>query len=511
MERLKQQQQQHRTWQRKSRTILLLLLSLGILVSFNNQQHSFRSTTSGRRGDKSNSICSNSSSVRNLVFDGVVSFSCTFCFDSDTINSSRDEIVEVETQRNHHIETDDDDASDLKRRQDLLGCLSHEPIQINETQKVGADPSRTVLDHTNPITCGRLRRQWLSNPVRSDFAKKIQDHQSDCSLPLATHHFDNTFGMGSHLALWSQAMCNGMETGHRMVSLAHEWIWLDQFHCDMHPDGAQISPLLCYFPAAESLQCPSVILVDRDSTTQAPLIGDNHNSISETEISHKIWVDSTSTSTTNITDPRDTKQWCRLTKTSSPEIKAAYRASSTEYLFHKVSPLVIQEAQRQIGVIFPNGIVPEDIITVHIRWGDKFFEMDLPPISEYIDAIQNLTSHNNAKNNTTIYLATEDPKAYEEFMLAKPSGWTVYTDITLTEINSFRPVRGNRASWAARNTKGRAGLIALASILVAMEANRYVLTTKSNWSTLMNHLRMNIVDPKCGNCTKLVDLRPGLW
>ena len=96
-------------------------------------------------------------------------------------------------------------------------------------------------------------------------------------------------------------------------------------------------------------------------------------------------------------------------------------------------------------------------------------------------------------------------------MEAKPKGWNVYADITLLEIDGFRPRKGNRASWAARNTKGRAGLVALASLLVAMESNMFVLTTKSNWSTLMNHLRTNIVDPRCGNCTRMIDLRPGVW
>ena len=197
------------------------------------------------------------------------------------------------------------------------------------------------------------------------------------------------------------------------------------------------------------------------------------------------------------------------------------RAASTEYLFQRLSPLVIQEAQRQIGIIFPNGIVPTNLVTVHIRWGDKFWEMDLPPIQEYIDAVNSILSVNPTHgNNTTtavnattanIYLATEDPRAYKGFMEAIPNGWNVFSDITLLEINAFRPPKGNRASWAARNTKGRAGLVALASLLVAMEANMFVLTTKSNWSTIMNHLRTNVINPRCGNCTKMIDLRPGIW
>jgi len=138
--------------------------------------------------------------------------------------------------------------------------------------------------------------------------------------------------------------------------------------------------------------------------------------------------------------------------------------------------------------------------------------MDLPPIQEYIDAVNTILSNKRVingdiENATTanIYLATEDPKAYQEFLAKKPNGWNVYADITLLEINAFRPVKGNRASWAARNTNGRAGLVALASLLVAMEANMFVLTTKSNWSTLMNHLRTNIINPRCNNCTKMIE------
>jgi hypothetical protein len=141
--------------------------------------------------------------------------------------------------------------------------------------------------------------------------------------------------------------------------------------------------------------------------------------------------------------------------------------------------------------------------------------MDLPSIQEYIDAINMILSPDDLPNATVhtanIYLATEDPLAYQEFMKTKPSGWMVYADITLHEIDAFRPRRGNRASWAARNTKGRAGLIGLGSLLVAMEANKFVLTTKSNWSTLMNHLRTQIIDPRCGNCTEMIDLRPGIY
>jgi hypothetical protein len=48
-------------------------------------------------------------------------------------------------------------------------------------------------------------------------------------------------------------------------------------------------------------------------------------------------------------------------------------------------------------------------------------------------------------------------------------------------------------------------------LLVALEANYFVLTTASNWSRLMNELRKNVLDPSCGDCTRMIDLRPGEW
>lgn len=377
------------------------------------------------------------------------------------------------------------------RWNDGLSCLQHLPTAMNSTDKPGSDPSKTILEHQSAARCGFLRRNWLSNPPLSEYARHIDAHQSNCEIPLATHHFDNTFGLGSHLVLWGQAMCNGMQLNYRLRSHAPKWLWLDRDHCDMHQ--AIFSPMQCYFPAAEN-KCskkPDSFVSRSSDLASLP----------------------------NITDPRVIRDWCEKAK-ESDESRLMIRAASTEYLFQEISPLVIREAKRQIGIIFPNGVAPDDLVTVHIRWGDKFWEMDLPPIEEYISAIHTVLSGSTKLDNSTltknassanIYLATEDPKAYQEFMAAKPEGWNVYADITLLEIDAFRPPKGNRASWAARNTNGRAGLVALASVLVAMESNLFVLTTKSNWSTIMNHLRTNIIDPRCNNCTTMIDLRPGAW
>ena len=357
------------------------------------------------------------------------------------------------------------------REQQAVGCIDHPPMTFNASGKRVSDPTVQLLEQSTGTVCGELRRNWRYNPPLSNLAQNIFHHQSNCSMPVANNHMDNMFGFGSHMLLWSQSMCNAMEDGYRIRTHQPEWLWLDQHHCDME-QAANQSPMLCYFPQSE-YRC------------------------SRNEVAIQ-----------NVTDPRDKRKRCKLVRENNEHLLGDFRAASMEYLFQSLSPLIIQEAQRQIGLIFQSRYVPEDLICVHIRWGDKFFEMELASIEEYIDAINQLTGNATTAN---IYLATEDPKALNEFLQQAPSGWKVYHDITITEINAFRPVKGNRASYATKNTKGRAGLVALGSLLVGLEAKSFVLTTKSNWSALINYLRTNIIDPRCDNCTQMIDLRPGVW
>ena len=102
------------------------------------------------------------------------------------------------------------------------------------------------------------------------------------------------------------------------------------------------------------------------------------------------------------------------------------------------------------------------------------------------------------------------------FRSAAPASWNIFVDRSVVELVNHRPRRKglNHASYTTFNPRGRAGLVALGSLLVAMEAKDFVLTTASGWSRLMDELRRNVVDPQCSggnNCTTMIDLRPGFW
>lgn len=63
-----------------------------------------------------------------------------------------------------------------------------------------------------------------------------------------------------------------------------------------------------------------------------------------------------------------------------------------------------------------------------------------------------------------------------------------------------------KSNTTSLQSKGKPGLWAIGSILVAMESKYYVLNLASNWSQIYNELRKNVVHPRCNNCTVMIDV-----
>ena len=53
---------------------------------------------------------------------------------------------------------------------------------------------------------------------------------------------------------------------------------------------------------------------------------------------------------------------------------------------------------------------------------------------------------------------------------------------------------------------GIQGKTSIVSLLLALEANYYVLATASSWSRVINELRTNVINSLCGDCTYYVDV-----
>ena len=160
--------------------------------------------------------------------------------------------------------------------------------------------------------------------------------------------------------------------------------------------------------------------------------------------------------------------------------------------------LAVDEARKAIGSVFGEQGIPEDLITVHIRWGDKAIEMKLVSEVEYFQAIDSVVT-NHSIANPHIFVSTEESQAViklQEQLDKHGKTW---------KLHHYAPlIATNTAEHRHRGPNGKNAIIAL---LLAMEAKYFVITTGSNWSRVMNELRTNVVDVACGNCTRMVNLR----
>jgi len=375
----------------------------------------------------------------------------------------------------------------------IQGTNSNNTIQENVDEKEIILPRSSNLSGTSTNTeqrldndqskappAGKLRYDWTNMTLTSPMAKRIEALMNNCSLPLGNTNMFNVNGLGAEVHMWSQKLCNAMEKEWR-IRTSPPWQWLDEAICGSSEN--MVSTMNCYFPKSEA-RCPGDDVMDENQTQANPI-------------------------------PSPFQERCPSIVENNSKKLSAFRAASMEYLFQSVHPAVIQEAERQLNLVFPRGEVPPDLITVHVRWGDKKEEMELVPAEKYVKAVGRILDKRESSNNTvSVFLATEDPKAVKAFEDAAPKEWNIYLDQYFHEMLPYRNKTNdiyNQAPKTATETKGRAGLIALASLLVAMEANDFVLTLASNWSRMMNELRKNVVDPRCNNCTNMVDLKFAEW
>jgi hypothetical protein len=271
----------------------------------------------------------------------------------------------------------------------------------------------------------KLRFDWENLPLQSKLSKRFYDHQSNCSLPMANYPLRRNFGLGSDLHVWGQTLCNAMEQRVRVRTLM-PWAWFDQTMCDLKQ--ANRSAMLCYFPKSELL-CKG----DEDM------------------------VDTVGSINTTLRKKVSVKCETILKEASIPELRAA----GIEFLFSSVSKLLVNEAERQLNLVFPDG-VPPDLVTVQIRWGDKKKEMKPLPIEEYIKGVTTiLETKKLSTNKANVFLSTEDPDAVKSFQERCPPGWKVYVDQYYYEMLPHRIDEYNGNPKASKEIKGHAGLIAL--------------------------------------------------
>ena len=289
-----------------------------------------------------------------------------------------------------------------------------------------------------------LRLPWHDLPPLSAMAKKYRDHQHNCELPIKYYPFrvfgNNSFGLGSDLHTMQNAIYIGLCNGHR-IKAAHSlsaqqssepgllWSWWDQTLCTNTTKGENI--LSCYFPSLVA-ECPGDTDLNNNDNISSVIVGGADTRLDrviQTQIGRRF------------------RSVRKLQQRRNP---------LTEFMFSKVSPLIINEAKQQLARVFPAGVVPNHLTVVHMRWGDKSSEMRLVNVEQYVDAVKAITAHLNDTTNTRhVLLCTEDPRAVKAFRNTIPSDWELYIDGFYTKYAPFRErVPPTKEEQAGRYWKG---------------------------------------------------------
>ena len=343
----------------------------------------------------------------------------------------------------------------------------------------GADPCpsctrprfvpRDVAAHQHEMPGCTSFNLWTSLRPKSPLALQIAASQARCAEQVAVTGM-NSFGMGSDFQTWTLKLCKAVEQGKVLVTQGY-WIWTDKSRCD---ELRHRPPLHCYFdklPRLPRRECAS--------------------------------------------PPSHRANWsARLFEYSCPSLvddassasRQAFQAAAAEYLMASLSPWLVQLASMDASTsVFGPAGPPADMITCHIRWGDKDSEMELVDISSYVRAVSKLVRRHALTQPVSIYVTTEDPHALEAFIAAAAGyPWRV---LNYAPSVSKRRSRHGPANDAMA-TRGRAGTQSIIALLLALNARYYVLSTASTWSRLINNIRLRVVDRECNGCTDMVDLRP---
>ena len=284
-----------------------------------------------------------------------------------------------------------------------------------------------------------LRYDWTNLPPMTPLGKILELSSTKCmSKSFVKQHGPQELvyfemipsGMGSSLHTWMNPLCHAAATGKVLITggtdkFKQPWLWNDEASCrpefekqknasmayELQRKGFS-SSLDCYFGwHASSWRCPPGTLAWNKTIV-------NHNSVWQRYQCHEYQ-----------------QQYGR----------SGVLSAVAEWLFQNVSRLVVDEAERQIREeAFPVASLPhsgkertnqrwpelprpEDLITVHIRWGDKAREMDLVTVAEFINASKSILTEDELVGAKPVHFC-------EYLRLCVSASYSSYTDAQIETI-----------------------------------------------------------------------------
>eukprot|EP00659_Diplonema_papillatum_P006182 gene6182-9466_t len=97
-----------------------------------------------------------------------------------------------------------------------------------------------------------------------------------------------------------------------------------------------------------------------------------------------------------------------------------WMAQASRYLLRMPQPWLRAALRRWVDETFPGGVPPK-MIGMHVRHGDKYKEMQLLPLSLYMDHAEKLRAAE--PDLVDIFVSTEDPKVLNETAFYTSRGW----------------------------------------------------------------------------------------
>jgi hypothetical protein len=100
--------------------------------------------------------------------------------------------------------------------------------------------------------------------------------------------------------------------------------------------------------------------------------------------------------------------------------------------------------------------------------------------------------------NPTIFLLTDNIKAIDLFASAAPASWKITSDPTIcSKVYTSKWDGSGTACDHSQQFHGTPGLAQLVALVIALEAKYFLLTMESNWSRMLDGLRLKLIEAPC--------------
>ena len=162
-----------------------------------------------------------------------------------------------------------------------------------------------------------------------------------------------------------------------------------------------------------------------------------------------------------------------------------WRAQATRYMIGNPQPWLKEYIRKQRIILFGKDEIPDNVINVHVRHGDKWKEMKLLPFSDYMDRANIIRKVHPEVDK--IFLSTEDPQVIEETK-NYPTWKFYYTNETRT--NTVAPPRAS-----------------FTNLFIGADCDYFIGTLASNWDRMIDEFRKTSIDPE----RKYIPLNNGQW